>query len=47
MCTAVSEETADAWEVYDISTPNGQITDIGYLDFDLKEYSICASIFCY
>ncbi len=34
---AVSEETPNAWEAYEISTSDGQLTKIDYEDFELKE----------
>ncbi len=41
---AVSEETPDAWEVYEITTSDGQLTKIDYSDFQLIEGLQYASI---
>lgn len=37
ICEAVSEETNEAWEVYSITTPNGQSTNLIVSDFQEKE----------
>lgn len=42
--TAISEETNSAWEVYEISTPNGQLSNLVLGDFEEKENNQYAGV---
>jgi len=41
---AISEETDDAWEVYSITTPNGQSSSLVVADFEEKENNQYAAV---